>query len=236
MKKRNRKYCRWMILAVLAGVAGCSYSCSAHEPEVILSEEAKESLVAGDGSRQNGDLPVEVLEDGDLPTETFEGTAEEAKEASCFVHVCGEVNDPGVYELFPGQRVYEAISLAGGFTEQAAENYLNLAEPVWDGMKLEVPNRDQAPKAEWTEPEKSWPAAEAFSKGGPGMSASLNKVNLNTATKEELMGLRGIGEARAEDIIRFRQERGGFKQIEDIMEISGIKDAAFQKIKDDITV
>ena len=68
------------------------------------------------------------------------------------------------------------------------------------------------------------------------MVSSSGKVNLNTATKEELMTLRGIGEARAEDIIRYRQERGGFERIEDIMEISGIKDAAFQKIKDDIIV
>ncbi len=70
--------------------------------------------------------------------------------------------------------------------------------------------------------------------------ASLNvqktKVNLNTATKEELMTLRGVGEAKAADIIKYRESHGGFHKIEDIMKISGIKDAAFQKIKDDITV
>ncbi|MBS5064105.1 MAG: helix-hairpin-helix domain-containing protein [Hungatella hathewayi] len=68
---------------------------------------------------------------------------------------------------------------------------------------------------------------------GQGQSA---KVNLNTASKEQLMTLRGIGESRAEDIIRYREEHGAFGAIEEIMEISGIKDAAFQKIKDDITV
>ena len=61
-------------------------------------------------------------------------------------------------------------------------------------------------------------------------------MNLNTASKEQLMTLRGIGESRAEDIIRYREEHGAFGAIEEIMEISGIKDAAFQKIKDDITV
>lgn len=65
---------------------------------------------------------------------------------------------------------------------------------------------------------------------------SAAKVNLNTASKEELMSLRGIGEARAEDIIRYREERGGFERIEDVMNVSGIKDAAFQKIKENITV
>lgn len=210
MKKRNGKHCRWLALAVLVGAAGCSYSCNAHEPEVILSEEAEESTAVTD---------------------------EETTEAvSCFVHVCGEVKNPGVYELSQGQRVYEAISLAGGFTEQAAENYLNLAEPVRDGMKLQVPDRDRVPEAEWTQTEETGSGEEAFLEAGGGMTSSPGKVNLNTATKEELMGLKGIGEARAEDIIRFRQERGGFKRIEDIMEISGIKDTAFQKIKDDITV
>ena len=66
--------------------------------------------------------------------------------------------------------------------------------------------------------------------------AAPEKVNLNTATKEELMTLRGIGEAKAEDIIRYREKSGGFTRIEDIMQISGIKNAAFEKIKDDITV
>ena len=139
-----------------------------------------------------------------------------------YVHVCGEVKRPGVYELKEGQRVYEAVHLAGGFTDQAAESYLNLAQPVEDGMKLEVPNRDQAPEPEWPKPGES-PKTQA-------------KVNLNKASKEELMALRGIGEAKAEDIIRYREEQGGFNCIEDIMNISGIKDAAFQKIKEEITV
>lgn len=137
--------------------------------------------------------------------------------------------------------------MAGGFTDKAAEDYLNLAEPVWDGMRLEVPDQEQVPDTEWTartgvqagsHGESGQPGNRADTGMLPGSRGlpSSEKVNLNTATKEELMTLRGIGEARAEDIIRYREERGGFGRIEDIMEISGIKDAAFQKIKDDIIV
>ena len=69
-----------------------------------------------------------------------------------------------------------------------------------------------------------------------GWGAVTSKINLNTAVKEQLMTLKGIGEARAEAIIAYRQEYGPFARIEDIMEVPGIKEAAFQKIKEDITV
>ena len=70
----------------------------------------------------------------------------------------------------------------------------------------------------------------------PADKQGQSRVNLNTATKEEFMTLKGIGESRAEDIIRYREESGGFRSIEDIMKVPGIKDAGFQKIKDRITV
>ena len=94
---------------------------------------------------------------------------------------------------------------------------------------MEVPDQEQVSAIEWNAPIR--PSGTVGNDG-----SSQRKVNLNTATKEELMTLRGIGEARAEDIIRYRQKQGGFECIEDIMEISGIKNAAFEKIKDDITV
>lgn len=181
----------------------------------------------GDGSRPDPGADLQEL--------SQELEAEEPH--SCFVYVCGEVISPGVYELSEGERIYQAIGLAGGFTEQAAEASINLAEPVWDGMKLEVPSREQVSESQWMPPEAAAggrdPGGEMS--GGQGLSGG-SKVNLNTATKEELMTLTGIGEAKAAEILRYRQERGGFQSIEDIMNISGIKEASFQKIKDDITV
>ncbi|MEG0215936.1 MAG: helix-hairpin-helix domain-containing protein, partial [Hungatella sp.] len=138
-----------------------------------------------------------------------------------YVHICGEVVSPGVYEIEAGSRVFQVVERAGGFTGEAANGYLNLAEMIRDGMKIAVPSV--------TELEKN-------AVYGESAGDEAKKVNLNTATKEELMTLKGVGEAKAEDILRYREDHGGFQSIEEIMEISGIKDAAFQKIKDDIIV
>ena len=167
-----------------------------------------------------------------------------------YVHVCGQVVNPGVYALEPGSRIYEAVERAGGFGPEAAASYLNLAWEIADGMKIEVPTASQAKEWEKTGNTgiESGPAGAdrtAANPRRPGAAAdSLNasplgaerKVNLNTAGKEELMTLKGIGEAKAEDIIKYRETYGPFQKIEDIMNISRIKDAAFQKIKDSITV
>ena len=143
----------------------------------------------------------------------------------CYVHICGEVASPGVYELEEGSRIFQAVAVAGGFTENAAADSLNMAEPVKDGMKIQVPDKEEAKVL----------LDQALSSGA-GSSEGRRKVNLNTADKSQLMTLRGVGEAKADDIIRYRESHGGFQKIEDIMKISGIKEAAFQKIKDDITV
>ena len=152
----------------------------------------------------------------------------EAMDPAFVVHVCGEVANPGIYELPAGSRIYEAVKAAGGFTENAEEESVNLASPIEDGVQIRIYSKDEAETlAAGAAP------FDGFEASGEGKEPV---VNLNTATKEELMTLSGIGESRAEDIIRYREENGGFQNIEDIMKVSGIKDAAFQKIKDRITV
>ena len=160
-----------------------------------------------------------------------------------YIHVCGLVSTPGVYGLPAGSRVYEAIEAAGGFSEAAVPDYLNLAQVLEDGMKIQVPDREQAEEWKARGLTQSGISAGAVSAGvqtpgrtGTGEGGAKAMVNLNTASKEDLMTLRGIGESRAEDIIHYREAFGGFKSIEDIMNVSGIKDAAFEKIKDSITV
>jgi competence protein ComEA len=147
---------------------------------------------------------------------------QEEKSLPCYVHICGEVVFPGVYQLSKESRIFEAVEKAGGFTQQASPEYLNMAQQIEDGMKIVVLSKEEAKTAE------NQALKETGQKG--------SKINLNTAPKEELMTLRGIGEARAEDIIKYRDSHGAFKKNEDIMNVSGIKDAAFQKIKDDITI
>lgn len=140
---------------------------------------------------------------------------QEADADRIYVYVCGAVVAPGVYELPGGSRVYEAIATAGGFREDAMATEVNQAEVLEDEMRIYVPTVEEM-------------AQETISGKG--------KVNLNRASKEELMTLPGVGESRAESIIQFRKEQGSFKNIEDIMQISGIKEALFEKIKDFITV
>ena len=145
----------------------------------------------------------------------------------------------------PGSRIFQAVELAGGLTEEAAGEYLNMAEVLQDGMKIFVPSVEEIENGEMMLPAVTYagssgePGGDAGGLGGADAGSTREqaaKININTADEAELMTLKGIGQARAEDIIRYRTEHGPFRSIEEIMEVSGIKDAAFQKIKDDITV
>lgn len=174
------------------------------------------------GCERAEELVVYETESG-KPSETEAIQTEEETEGFLYIYVCGEVNAPGVYKLPSGGRTYEAIEMAGGLTGEAAETYVNQAEILTDGQKVYIPSREEA--------EISPAAAEMQAEG-----STEGKVNLNTASKEELMELSGIGESRAEDIIAYREEHGGFDAIDEVKNISGIKDAVFDKIKDMITV
>ena len=154
-----------------------------------------------------------------------EDAGSEAPPQVIWIHVCGEVENPGVFALPEGSRIYEAVELAGGFTGDAAEDYLNLAAVLSDGEQVRIPDREEALRAE---------EEGVLFRGDSGGDSSL--LNINTATKEQLMTLPGIGEAKASAIILYRKEHGEFKTTEDIMKVPGIKQSAFDKIKDSITV
>ena len=158
-----------------------------------------------------------------------------------FVHVCGAVKKEGVYELSPDARVVDAIRAAGGCTKKAASFGINQAEALKDGVQVYVPT-----KAELKKEANGEGSLASFGTGGvrTGLSSQgMNPggggdvlININLATKEELMKLNGVGEAKAELIITYRQAKGGFKDIKDIMKIKGIKQKFFDKIKDKICI
>lgn len=210
------------------------------------SETAEQSgntgLAEPEGPSGNAGAPEPAGQSGSTEVSGVAERSEKTDQKLCYVYLCGEVNNPGVYTLLEGARVYEAIELAGGFTGEAAESWLNLAEPVCDSMKLEVPSKTQEKdplwqaKAQAGSAKTSGAAGAGNGAGGTDSGSQKMLVNINTASLEELMTLKGIGASRAEDIVRYRQEAGGFTKIEDIMKVPGIKDAAFQKIKDNITV
>ena len=172
----------------------------------------------------------EQMETGDLPRTQSEWI---------YVHICGEVAEPGVYRMRSGDRVYQVIEKAGGLSEAASRDTVNQAQLVEDGMKIQIPSRQEAEKEAGQEYVTVGMQSERASQAkGTGTSALAGKqlVNINTASEEELCTLSGIGESRAKSIIRYRSEHGNFAKIEDIMNVEGIKSGAFAKIRDDITV
>ena len=136
-----------------------------------------------------------------------------------YVYVCGAVRAPGVVEVPEGSRAAEALELAGGMTTEADPFYVNLAEIVTDGQKLYFPTASEAEELEVA-----------------GKAAEEGLVNINTASAEELCTLPGIGASRAADIVRYREKNGAFQTKEDIMKVSGIKQNAYDKLCDRITV
>lgn len=136
-----------------------------------------------------------------------------------YVYVCGAVRAPGVVEVPEGSRAAEALELAGGMTTEADPFYVNLAEIVTDGQKLYFPTASEAEELE-----------------AAGKAAEEGLVNINTASAEELCTLPGIGASRAADIVRYREKNGAFQTKEDIMKVSGIKQNAYDKLCDRITV
>jgi competence protein ComEA len=146
------------------------------------------------------------------------------EEAVIYVFVCGAVQNEGVYELPVDSRAEAALEAAGGFSENANTSAVNLAGNLIDGEQLYFPE-----------------IGESVVNGNPVNASgdnSLNdeRVNLNTATKEQLTSLSGIGDVKAENIIAYRDENGSFKNSEDIMNVNGIGQALYDKIKDKIYV
>lgn len=137
------------------------------------------------------------------------------------VYVCGQVKKPGVYELSSDDRVVAAIKAAGGLTSKASATSINQAAKMEDGQQINIPSKKEVKSSVET--------------GSDSADADDGKVNLNTASKEELMSLSGVGESRAKDILSYREEHGSFTKIEDIMNVQGIKEGIYNKIKDSIT-
>ena len=151
----------------------------------------------------------------------------EAQEQKVYVHITGAVKKPGVY-IFDGKpRVIEVVEKAGGFKKDALKSSINQAEMVADGAQIVIESKKDKKKEAATEGDRD-------SAGGQQDNAVL--LNINTATKEELMTLTGIGESKAMAIISYREENGDFGKIEDIMNITGIKTGVFDKIKNQIKV
>lgn len=153
------------------------------------------------------------------------------------VYITGAVKKPGIYKVKPGTYLYELIDMAGGFSAEAAEDKLNLAGKIKPESHLIVYTETEYEKLlEAGRVNNDLYLVNTDTEDDETSGSSKKLININLATKEQLMTLPGIGESYAERIIAYRQEHGQFNAIEDIMLVSGIKTAKFEKIKDLIKV
>ena len=186
----------FILLFLLLFITGCSLSPGG---EIIEQTDAEYA--------QN--------EDGDSSGNV--GELSDFKENLIWVHVCGQVNNPGVYSFSENSRVFDAVEAAGGFTKEADRDSVNLAMNLTDEGKIYIPSIKEENES-------------------GGQSQSDGRINVNTATLNDLMSLPGIGEKRAESILKLREKKGSFQTVEELLEAEGIKEGIFEEIKDFIKV
>lgn len=185
----------WKIAGLILLVAMLCSACA--DTELLLDEE---DYVQADEMTEDADITA--LETGN---ETMASVSETYE--TIWVHVCGAVATPGVYELPVGSRINDAVLLAGGFDEEADRETVNLVEEIEDGQQVRIPF-----------------IGEGQVNAGSGL------IDLNSADKEQLCQIPGIGESRAEAIIKYRNANGGFENPEELMQVPGIKEGIYARV------
>ena len=150
---------------------------------------------------------------------------------NCYVDIKGEVLRPGVYEFSCESRVQEVIKKAGGFTEEADETKINLAQKITDQMQMIVPNVHSKQEGGVTEGNSE----KGNSSNTTPSNSKQGTVNINTATLEELQTIKGIGKKKAEAILQYRKEHGAFRTKEDLLQVKGIGKKALEAIESQVT-
>lgn len=180
----------------------------------------------------------------DITPAKIEKKEKNTKEKLISVDIKGEIYSPGIYSLKEDSRIIDVIDKAGGLTENADTTVINLSKKVVDEMviiiysKEEVKNFSETKEKEKLLQEKCTSPDENSLKNDAcisNVSSQTGKININTATKEELMTLTGIGESKAKDIISYREKNGAFKSVEEIKNVSGIGETLYAQIKEAIT-
>lgn len=175
-------------------------------------------LLAKDFNNQNNDL---VIDRNDMSSQYFLDEEEASTDTNVKqinkVHISGEINNPGVYEIDENERLEDLVNKAGGLTDEANIDAINLSLLLEDQMRIIIPNINNAENNNDLDPVVD--------------STSDPKININTASKEELMTLPNIGEKRADAIIEYREENK-FEKIEDIKNVSGIGNKYFEQMEE----
>lgn len=157
---------------------------------------------------------------------TTQSSVQETEQSSSewYVDVKGAVNKAGMYRINPGMRLMDVIDLAGGFTAEADQNQMNFSKLLADQEIIYVPRIGEEVSVSHEAPNKETAAK------------TVEKININTADVDELQQLSGIGEKRAADIVKYREENGSFQAIEDLTKVTGIGEKTLENLKDSITI
>ncbi len=198
----------WIVYSICVFLLFSLAGCGP-DPDIILKGNESSAVSEEQAGQDDGD----------------ESSPKDQEAANIYVYICGAVCSPGVYEMAPDSRVYELVDAAGGMSGDADGQSVNLAETVSDGQMVRIPFCGETNAG----------GEEAGESGAPGISSD-GKVNINTASAEQLMTLSGIGQTKADQIIAYREKNGAFPNIEAIMQVSGIAEGTYEKIKDSITV
>jgi len=188
----------------------------------VITNYFKESVESSEISINN---EVETIKENTEPEN-------KAMEEIIKVDIKGEVINPGVYAINNDKTVQDAINIAGGLTKKANTNDINLSKKVTNEMVIIVPTISEKKESKSSITNN----AAIHSNSTSTEKNTSKKISINTGTLNELMTLTGIGESKAKSIISYREKNGLFKKIEDIKNVSGIGDALFAKIKENITI
>lgn len=213
-KKKKIQMIVGMLVFLLAGILYLGMNDRQEKSETVTEHFADQAEERPKESDRSTSDPVQKESGG-----AADGTL-------VYIHICGAVKKPGVYTFAEEPHIVDVVKQAGGFTKKADQTSVNLAERVADGTQLVIASKNRAPVT------KEDSGSHHESSG----SDTSGKVNINTASEQELMTLSGIGESKASQIVAYRTSHGAFQKIEDIMNISGIKEGVFSKIQDFITV
>lgn len=209
--------------------------------EFRKKQAESDSSDAGNGT---GSDSGKHTSDADIDNGSEAVSDKEMQQAMIYVDVCGAVANPGVFQLAAGSRVFQAIEAAGGYLPEAALTCVNRAGVLTDGQQLYILTQEEMER-QGLDPAEMAGASDGQMNGSAGtgqntgMTAQVqqdNRININTADEAQLTTLTGIGATRAQAIISYREENGPFAAIEDIMNVQGIKEGTFAKIKDEIVV
>lgn len=223
----------WMVYSNNANNDSIQLENSSHSLALEVDEENIEEI----NQEKEVIQPIDVLDerysiDQEKVTEPVEIVEVKVEEVP--VYICGEVRVPGVYYVSAYAIINEVVEKSGGFTDTADQTAINLASPIVANEKIIVPKIGE----EIDKLADSYDNRERIESSSVSLQTSESQsmlINLNTATKEQLMTLNGIGEVKAMAILAYRQEKGIFNSIDEIKNISGIGEKTFEKIRQFIT-